>query len=255
MFTVVRSAGLPQGERSLMILGREQAVRIALIDELSLPRQILVVARVQGVLSAFLHAELESEESVFAPGNVGVDVDLVEILGEVRKSLPSDGPQIHLRPRGQMNQPELGIAGNFRGAHQLVRTRAEEIAAHDVPEGPAPGAVIRDGNVEHRTGIAFFGLAGYVTERVHRQIHPQVAPQVYRSVSAARFQGPDLFLLQTGSVCVYLEPEGFRGQIPEFRVDQPDRPAALLLVLRDDVSSAALIVMTIESVHAVHPFK
>ena len=50
-------------------------------------------------------AELQSEERVLAPGDVGVDVNFVLIFGEVGESLPAQAVQVDLRPRRKVRVP------------------------------------------------------------------------------------------------------------------------------------------------------
>lgn len=49
--------------------------------------EIFVVAGVQRVLAALVSAELQREQRVLTPGHVGVHVDLVQRLGQVREAL------------------------------------------------------------------------------------------------------------------------------------------------------------------------
>lgn len=62
--------------------------------------EIFIVAGVQRVLAALVRAELEREERVLAPGHVGVHVDLVQALRQVREALAPDRAQVHLRTGG-----------------------------------------------------------------------------------------------------------------------------------------------------------
>lgn len=59
-------------------------------------RKVLVVAGVDGVFSGLVCPEFQGEQCVFAPGNVGVHVDLVQVLGQVCKTFSANGTQIHL---------------------------------------------------------------------------------------------------------------------------------------------------------------
>lgn len=70
-------------------------------------------------------------------------------------------------------------------------------------------------------------------------------------VTGVRLQSPDLLLLQGGAVGVDLKAEGFGGEVAELAVDEADGPAALLLVLGDDVA-AAVQLASVVVVHAVH---
>lgn len=58
---------------------------------------VLVVARVKRIATTLIGTELEREQSVLAPRNVGVHVDLVLRLGQVRESFAADGPKVDLR--------------------------------------------------------------------------------------------------------------------------------------------------------------
>lgn len=80
-----------------MVLGRKEAIWIARVDQFALARQIFVIARVQRVLAALFDAELECEERVFAPWDVGVDVDFVEALREMGKTFTANRTKIDLR--------------------------------------------------------------------------------------------------------------------------------------------------------------
>ena len=100
-----------------------------------------------GVLVALL-AELEREEGVLAPRHVLLHVDLALVLGEVGEPLPPHGPEVDLRPRREVDVPELGVAGGLGVAVEVVARPAEEVAAGEALEGPAAGEVVADGDLE-----------------------------------------------------------------------------------------------------------
>lgn len=119
------------------------------------------------VLPGLVVPELQREEGVFAPGNIGVHVDLVEILRQMGEPLPAHRSQVHLGPGGQVDVPEFRVAGHLGGARQLVGGGAQEVAADNVPEGPAAGAVLGHADLELAAGILLLALAGHVAEGVH----------------------------------------------------------------------------------------
>ena len=88
-----------------MVLDGEQAVLGAAALQPPLALQVQVVARVQRVVVV---AELQREERVLAPGDVGVHVDFVLLLGEVGEALPADAVQVDLRSGGQVDVPVEG---------------------------------------------------------------------------------------------------------------------------------------------------
>lgn len=57
---------------------------------------LLVVACVQCVSSLFIGAELQCEERIFAPRNVGVDMDFVLRFRQMREPFASNGAQVYL---------------------------------------------------------------------------------------------------------------------------------------------------------------
>jgi hypothetical protein len=158
---------------------RKSLRRLAVTEAvLTSQRQILVVASVDGVLPGLVVSELESEESVLAPRDIRVHVNLVEIFRKMSESLPAHRPQVHLRPGGEMYVPKLSIPGDLGGASQLVRRRAQEVAPDDVPERPSAATVLGHADLEFATGFFFFALARHVSERVDRQVFIQVRAQV-----------------------------------------------------------------------------
>ena len=88
--------------------------------QFAVPLKIHVIASVNGVFVGLL-AKLQREQCVFAPGNVFFHVNLVLIVRQVRESFATDRKKVDLRPRRQMNEPQLGIAGSLGRAHQRVR--------------------------------------------------------------------------------------------------------------------------------------
>lgn len=67
-----------------------------MLAHLAAGAQVLVVAGVQRVLAALVGAELQREQRVLAPRHVGVHVDLVQRLRQVREALAPDRAQVHL---------------------------------------------------------------------------------------------------------------------------------------------------------------
>lgn len=88
----VQAVTVAQCQVAAVVLGTEQAVVGAAWLQLAVAVQVLVVACVQCVTAALLRAELQREQRVFAPRNIGVHMDLVLAVGQVRESLPTDGP-------------------------------------------------------------------------------------------------------------------------------------------------------------------
>ena len=109
-----------------------------------------------GVLVRLL-PELEGEEGVLAPRDVLLDVDLLLIVAEVREPLPPDGEEVDLRPRGQVNEPELGVAGVLRAAHEVVRRGSEKVTSSDAAKRPPAAEVIAHRDLEFR-GLVFLVL-------------------------------------------------------------------------------------------------
>lgn len=79
-----------------VILQWEETVGRQCLRQFALTWQILVIARVNGVLAAVVNPELQCEQGVFSPGDVGVDMDFVQVLREMREPLASDWPQVDL---------------------------------------------------------------------------------------------------------------------------------------------------------------
>ena len=110
-----------------MVLAGEQTILGKLGHKSAVPHQILVVARVHRVLVRVL-AELESEESVAAPGHVLLHLDLRLLLGQPREPLPPDAAEVDLRSGSQMDVPKLPIRWRLGTANQIVSTGSEEVS-------------------------------------------------------------------------------------------------------------------------------
>lgn len=172
---------------------------------------LLVVARVQRIAAVLVGTELQREQRVLAPRNVGVDVDLVLRVGQMGEALATDGAQInlhsqmgkgklsasfvdvrhsasttvhptgpstYLRPGGKMDAPQLTLARGLRRAGELFRRAAEEVAALLVLQRPAARVVVGDADLEAAARVTFLRLAQHVAERVHRQVAAQVRLQI-----------------------------------------------------------------------------
>lgn len=130
------------------------------------------------ILSGLILPKLESKEGVLSPRDVGVYMDLVEILAQMGEPLASNRSQVHLRPGGQVHVPELLLAGHFCCTGQFVGRSAQEIAPDDVPERPFSATVFGHADLELASGIAFFALTGHVTERIDGEVFAQVGAQI-----------------------------------------------------------------------------
>ena len=100
----VQALSVTQRKRARVVLERKETRRVTGIQQTAIARQVAVVCRVDGVVTRVL-AELEREERRLAPRDVGVDVDLVASVAQMRKPAPADRSQIHLRPRCQIHEP------------------------------------------------------------------------------------------------------------------------------------------------------
>lgn len=87
----------------------------------------LIIARVQRIATALLGTELQGEESILAPRYVGIHMNLVLRLGEMRKSLASNRTQIHLWPGSQVDSPEFTGRRRLGGTDQFVGCTAQKV--------------------------------------------------------------------------------------------------------------------------------
>ena len=79
----------------------------SLCGQLSVPLQIHVCARVDGVLVGLL-PKLKGEEGVLAPGDILVDVYLVLLArGQMGEAFAADGAEVHLGAGGQVDVPGI----------------------------------------------------------------------------------------------------------------------------------------------------
>ena len=104
-----------------MILYGEQAVLRTGALQPPLPLQVEVVARVQGVVVV---PELQGEECVLAPGDVGVHVHFVLFVRQVGEPFATDAVEVHLGSGGQVNVPGQG---GERGGGTFSSSRLENI--------------------------------------------------------------------------------------------------------------------------------
>lgn len=190
----VLALAIAQCQVSAMVFGAEQTVLVAQHLQLSIGVQIsveyilfriyfsqlnpqgnsLVVARVQGIASALLGTELEGEKRILAPRNVGIHMDLILRLREMRESLASNGTQINLRPGGQVDRPELTGAGRLGRTDQLVGRAAKEVAARLVLQRPTAAAVLADADLEAAARVPFVALAQHVAKLIDRKVLVQM---------------------------------------------------------------------------------
>ena len=87
-----------------MVFERKEARRCALFQKSAIARQVAVVGRVDGVQTRVV-AEFERKERRRTPRDVGIDVDLVAGITQVRKATAAHRTKIHLRTGSQMNEP------------------------------------------------------------------------------------------------------------------------------------------------------
>lgn len=83
----VGTLAVTQRQLAAVVLGRVQAVWVAHIDQLALPAEVLVVACVQSVFARLVHTELQREQRVFAPRDVRIHMNLVQVLRQVSEPL------------------------------------------------------------------------------------------------------------------------------------------------------------------------
>lgn len=128
----------------------------------------------QGIAAALLGTELQSEEGVLAPGNVGIHMDLVLRLGEMGEPLPANRAEVHLRPGSQMDRPELTRPGGLRRADKFVRIAAEEVPTRLVLQRPASTPILADRNLEPAARVPLLALAQHVAKLIDRKVLVQM---------------------------------------------------------------------------------
>lgn len=76
----------------------------------------------------------------------------------------------------------------------------------------------------------------FLSELESRRDNKAIAKFLLTFSGARRLKRPQLFLFQAGAVGIQFEAERFSGHVFMLTIDQANRPPALLLVLRQDIT-------------------